>query len=105
MKLIVNVKNDYKLIITKSYKLFTDLTSKKNILKKGKYKSELADYFNMLSKIKADKKINSNYIIIEKCFWKKRYNLENICLRDFVDNLEKRNINEFKTIYKNMFEN
>ena len=105
MKLIVYVENDYSLLITKSYKLFTHLKTNKKILKKGKYKFELANCFDMLSKIKADKKIGKNYIIAKKMFYKRKYNLENPFLQNFLDILEKSNINEFKTIYKNMFEN
>lgn len=102
MKLIVN-QSDFVFEMTKNYKLFQKLNSKKTILKKGKYKSELINLFCELKQLKTSKKTGENYLIFKKGLKKYKYNLDDENIKNFMQNLEKINLNEFKTIYKNMF--
>lgn len=102
MKLVVHEKN-FVFEMTKNYKLFQNLNSKKSILKKGKYKTELFKLFNELKNIPQNKQKSETYIILKKCFKKYTFNLNNANLKNFIINFEKTNLIELKTINSNMF--
>lgn len=104
MKLIINSDNFY-FEITNKHKLFKKNENNKTILKKGNYKSELANYFNDLKSILTNKEINKNYIKFNKGLRKFKYSLNDENLNGFILKLKQTNLNELEIIYKNMFEN
>lgn len=103
MKLIIKNKDDYIFEMTNNYKLFQNLITKKSILKKGKYKKELTNYFNEVKKIANDKIISENYLLLKKGLKKYKFNLDNINLHNLISVIEESIIVDFKKIDKNMF--